>query len=67
MPADPEFTEEVIKSELEAVTNVLQELEDKLVELLEHKARAGVFKDLYTAQLKQCASQGKLELVEDDK
>ena len=67
MPADPEFTEEVIKSELEAVTNVLQELEDKLVELLEHKARAGVFKDLYPAQLKHCASQGKLELVEDDK
>ena len=64
MPSDTEFIEEVVRGELEAVTKVIVELEEKLVELFEHKARAQVFRDVYTNQLKQCASQGELELVE---
>ena len=64
MPSDTEFIEEVVKGALEAVTKVIAELDEKLAELLEHKARAQVFRGVYENQLKQCASQGELKLVE---
>ena len=64
MPSDTEFIEEVVKGELEAVTKVIAELDEKLAELLEHKARAQVFRGVYDNQLNQCASQGELKLVE---
>ena len=64
MPSDTEFIEEVVMGELEAVTKVIAELDEKLAELLEPKARAQVFRGVYENQLNQCASQGELKLVE---